>query len=225
MNMGSHIAIDNPGLVSKESLLQYILPKYQVNVNRLGIRSPRCKGAVQQYRWWFTLDKPLNAVVEYFSEEKIMTIFTEIGKPSLKQFELQKDEKLDVGAKGLYRIKKPFTIARGEFVITHKGLENRVLRIGYIRLENLRKNWRFLGMMDMSYFGFSIFEFDQIEDGKTKGSYYIAQQLPGHKWGMFMAEVLKKKLGNHSFYMAFVKLKKQIESCPSCGGKIERILF
>lgn len=210
--MDSQIRISNPGLISIEKLLYEVLPHYDVNINDLGIPLPRNRSLVQQYRWHFFIDQRLDVVASHFNNEKAVEILFDIGKPALKQFELQKGQFLKVGAQGLYWIKKTFTLAKGKFVITNNSLNSDIFRLGYIRLEDLRKNWWLLGMLDRSGFGFSIFEFSQTADDKTKGSYYIAQQLPIHIWSKPLTGLLRKKLNNPSFIEAFTVLKRTIEN-------------
>jgi hypothetical protein len=206
------IQITDLGLIPKEDLLLKVLPQYGVNLDDLGIPLPRSRGMVQQYRWHFAIDRTLDVVSSYFNDEKSVNILADIGAPTLKQFELLNGCDLEVGAEGLYWIKKKLTLAKGKFIITNTGLHNDILRLGYIRLEDLRRNWSLLGMLNMSGFGFSIFQFSQAADGKTKGSYYIAQQLPGHIWGKPLIKLLRKKLNNPSFVDTFTALKRTIES-------------
>lgn len=210
--MNSQIRISDPGLISIGELIYKVLPKYDVDLNELGIPFPSNRGVVQQYCWHFIIDRTLDVVASYFNNERAIDVLVDIGKPTLKQFELQKDSRLAVGAQGLYWIKKKFTLAKGQFVITNNSLNSDVLRLGYVRLEDLRKNWALLGMLDRSGFGFSVFEFSQASDEKTQGSYYIAQQLPGHMWSKPLTGLLRKKLKNPSFSQAFTALKQTIES-------------
>jgi hypothetical protein len=104
------------------------------------------------------------------------------------------------------------TIARGEFMITDKKDDDNTLRFGYIRLEDQRINPQLIGMMNLSPFGFSIFEFNAVNEAQTDGSYKIAQQLPGHPWGRLMAKILKRELKNASFHKTFKALIRQIET-------------
>jgi len=210
--MDSQIRISDPGLISIGELVHEVLPKYDVDLNGLGIPFPRNRGVVQQYCWHFVIDRTLDVVASYFNKERAIDILVNIGKPALKQFQLQKGFNLTVGARGLYWIKKKFTLAKGQFVITNNSLNSDVLRLGYVRLEDLRKNWALLGMLDRSGFGFSVFEFSQTSDEKTQGSYYIAQQLPGHMWSKPLTGLLRKKLNNPSFSEAFTALKRTIEN-------------
>lgn len=204
--------IDNLGCVSRKKLLGDILPGYNVDLRGLGVEPPRCSGVVQQYKWSFVIDRPLDGVAGYFREDRVIRVLKEAGKPSLKQFELNNGYRLEPGARGTYWIKKPLTIARGEFVITHAGMDQGTLRVGYVRVEDLRCNWALAGMLDKSGFGFSVFEFAETPDGNTLGSYYLAQQLPGHLWGWPLAQVLKRKLNNPAFYSTFTALKHRVEA-------------
>ncbi len=61
-------------------------------------------------------------------------------------------------------------------------------------------------------FGFSIFEFNKTEDGKTLATYYMAQQVPGHAWGKGIAAFAKRRLNSPSFVRGFMHLKGNIEN-------------
>lgn len=210
--MKFNMKIDNLGCVDRGELLWTILPKYSVDLKGLGIKDPFSIGKVQQYKWSFEINRPLEDVAAYFNEERAIGILREAGKPSLKQFEMKAGSRVEPGARGLYWIKKPITVGKGEFMITHAGMYDGAYRVGYIRIEDFGINWSFVGMLDKSGFGFSIFEFTKIDEGKTLGSYYLAQQLPGHLWGQPMVPLLKKKLNNPAFYTTFMKLKETIEN-------------
>lgn len=210
--MAFQMKIDNLGCVERDVLFKNILPKYKVDLKGLGIASPQSKGKVQQYKWSFEINRSLQDVAAYFNEERVIGILREAGKPSLKQFEMKSGRRVEPGARGLYWIKKPLTVGKGEFMITHAGMYDDAYRVGYIRLEDFGINWAFIGMLDKSGFGFSVFEFTKISEGKTLGSYYLAQQLPGHTWGQPMVPILKRKLNNPAFYTTFMKLKETIEN-------------